>query len=126
MHMKKSPSDEIQISYSTPDSFKNEVTVFMVLPDNTTEAIGKVYPDLSKGEDSLIYISTNNQGIEIFPPTSDFIEIENRFEKYAKELAEISFMEELKVEFENYQDREESIKSLRNLKLKLAPKLINR
>jgi hypothetical protein len=114
--MGKSSLDSIQLSFSTPDSFSNEVTVFRVLLDNSTEPIGKVYPDLSKGEDSLIYVCTNNQGIQIFPPSVDFIEIEERFRKYAGELSQKSFTENMKTEAETFIEREESIKHLRRTK----------
>ena len=105
------------VEFSKPDNM-NTVTVFRVLPDSSTEPIGRIYPDLSNGEDSLIYISTNNQGEELFPPTADFIEIEERFKNYAKELSEISFTEYMKAEAEKYVKREESIKSIRNWGIK--------
>jgi len=115
--MKKTMTDRVLVEFSKPDN-TNTVIVSRVLPDHSTEPIGKVSPDLSNGEDSLIYISTNNQGEEIYPPTADFIEIENRFEKYAKELAGRSFEEEMISEAEKIKEREGSITSIRNWKIK--------
>lgn len=116
--MKKSQAERPLVIFSTPDSFMNEVTVFRVLSDNSQEPIGKVYPDLSNGEDSLIYISTNNQSEEIFPPTADFIKIENRFKKYAEELSIRSFTEAMTAEAEKIENRKESVKSIRNMKIR--------
>jgi hypothetical protein len=113
--MKKSPKERALVEFSKPDNL-NTVTVSRVLPDNSTEPIGKVYTDLSNGEDSLIYISINNRGEEVLPPTANFIEIENRFNKYAQELAEKSFEENMKAEAEKIEERADSIKSIRNLK----------
>jgi hypothetical protein len=114
--MEKSPADSISIEFSKPDLL-NAVTVYRVLPDNTSEPIGKIYPDLSKGDDSLIYISLSNQGDELFPPSSDFIEIEEQFRKYARELSEKSITENLQVEAETLIERENSIKRLRKTKI---------
>ena len=113
--MKKAPTERMLVKFSTPDSFMN-TTVYRVLPDNSTEIIGRVYTDSSAGENSITYISTNNQGEEIFPPTTDFTDIGNYFEKYAKELSEKSFMEDIMAETEKSAEREESLKSIRNLK----------
>lgn len=124
--MEKMQNDRTLVRFSTPDPATNTVSVFRVMADNSTETIGQITPDLSNGEDSIIYISTNNQGEEIFPPTADFIEIENKFNKYAEELSQISLMEEMTARAEEYEEREETLKNLRNWKLTLVPKLINR
>jgi len=113
--MRKSQTDRVLVEFSKPDNM-NIVTVSKVLADNSTEPIGKVYPDLSKGDDYLIYVCTNNQGIGIFPPSSDFIEIEERFRKYAGELSKKSITENLQVEAETLIERENSIKLLRKTK----------
>lgn len=123
--MKKPKKDKALIEFSKPDPITNMVIVNITLPNNTTKPIGKVYPDLSHGEDSLIYISVNNAGEEIFPPSSDFTEIENQFEKYAKELSEKSLIEEMVSENEKVDTRNKSIKSIRNWKIKDNSKQIN-
>ncbi len=115
--MEKSSTDRVLVEFSKPDNM-NTVTVFRILPDYSTEPIGKVYPDSSSGDDSLIYISANNQGEEIFPPTSDFTEIENQFVKYAKKLSAKSFMEDMISEAEKIKEREWSITNIRNWKIK--------
>jgi hypothetical protein len=115
--MKQSQIEKPLLVFSTPDSLLNTVTVFRVLPDNSTEPIGEIYPDLSNGKDSLIHISTNNQGEDLLPPTADFIEIEEMFRNYAKELSKKSFIEDMKAEAEKTTKREDSIKNIRKWKL---------
>jgi hypothetical protein len=115
--MKKSLVERTLVKFSTLDPFINEITVYRVLPDNSEEPIGKVFPDLRNEEDSVIYVSTNNHGEEIFPPTSDFVGLENMFEKYAKELAEKSLVEGLEAEVDEYEKREEAMNSIRNWKI---------
>jgi hypothetical protein len=105
--------DKIHLRYSPPDSLTNEVIVSRVLPDNSSEPIGKIYPDPNNGEDSLIYVSVNNKGEEIIPPSADFISIEKQFEQYAKELSEKSLHEDFQKESES---REESLANIRYLK----------
>ena len=124
--MKKSSTDRVLVEFSKPD-LTNIVTVSRVLPDHSTEPIGKVSPDLSNGEDSLIYISTNNLGEEICPASSDFTLIERHFERYAKELSEKSKNENLKIKAEELINKERSIRSIRQWKFKnLETNQINR
>ena len=117
--MKKAKEDRTLLKFSSPDQETQVVTVSRILPDNTTETIGKIYSDFNTETDSNMYLSTNNLGEEIFPPTSDFTEIENRFEKYAIEQKEKALVEE-------YESREISLKSIRHWKLLSETKLINR
>ena len=123
--MKKSLTDRVLVEFSKPDNM-NTVIVSRVLPDNSAEPIGKIYPDFGNGEDPAMYISANNQGEELFPPTSDFVDLENKFEKYSKELAEKSLIEEMNIRAEEFEEREESIKGIRRWKFRLETKLINR
>ena len=55
------------------------------LNEEDQETIGHVYVEL-EGDD-FKYISTNGQGKELFPPTTDFNLVEKHFEKYARFLA---------------------------------------
>ena len=115
--MKKSPIDRVLVEFSKPDN-TNTVIVSRILPDNSTEPIGCVSPYISNGDDSQIYVSTNKMGEEIIPPTADFIEIENQFKKYAKELAGKSFEEDMISEAERLEEREKSITNIRSWKIK--------
>ena len=124
--MENTQKDRMLIRFSTPDPITNLIVVSRVLPDHSAEPIGIIYPDFGNGENSAMYVSTNNQSTVLFPPTSDFIDLENRFKKYAKELAEKSFIEEMNRKEEELGEREESIKGLRRLKFNLATKLMNR
>ena len=124
--MENIQKDKMLVRFSTPDPITNAIVVSRVLPDNSAEPIGRIYPDFGNGEDSVMYVSTNDQGKLLFPPTSDFVDLENKFEKYAKELAEKSITEEMNARAEEFEEREESIKGIRRWKLLLKTKLINR
>ena len=124
--MKKISGDRVFIKFSKPDLITNAIVVSRVLPDNTAEPIGKIYSDIDDKTGSVMYISTNNQGEEIFSPTVDFIDIENNFERYAKELSEKSLTEEMEVQADEFKKRDEALKGLRRWKLRLETKLINR
>lgn len=104
------------VRFSAPDPDTNSIVVSRVLPDNSAEPIGKIYPDFGDGEDFTMYISANIHGEVLFPATPDFVDLENKFEKYSKELAEKSLVEGM--EAEDFEKREETIKSLRNWKIK--------
>ena len=124
--MKKISGDRVFIKFSKPDLITNAIVVSRVLPDNTAEPIGKIYSDIDDKTGSVMYISTNNQGEEIFSPTVDFIDIENNFERYAKELSEKSLTEEMEVQADEFKKRDEALKGLRRWKIRLETKLINR
>lgn len=52
-----------------------------IRPDKSQEVIGHVYTEIEDSE--IKYFSTNRRGREIFPPTTDFNEVEGKFERYA-------------------------------------------
>ncbi|RPH33013.1 MAG: hypothetical protein EHM93_06785 [Bacteroidales bacterium] len=124
--MKTTHNDRALVNFSSPDPITNHIVVSRVLPDHSVEPIGIIYPDFGNEEISAMYASTDNQGAMLFPPTSDFIDLENRFERYAKELAEKSFMEDMNRKANEFGGREESIKGLRRFKLNLEVKLLSR
>ena len=115
--MKKISGDRVFVKFSKPDPITNIITVSRVLPDNTVEPIGKIYSELDR-TGSVMYISANNQGEEIFPPTADFIEIEKHFERYANEISEKSKNESLEIKAEELINRERSIRTIRQWKFK--------
>lgn len=114
--MENIQKDSMLIRFSSPDPNTNSIIVCRVLPDNSTEPVGRIYPDLGNGEGSAMYISTNIHGEVLFPPTSDFVDLENKFEKYSKELVEKSLTEEMNARADEYEEREKSIASIRFLK----------
>ncbi|MCX6232938.1 MAG: hypothetical protein NTZ33_15520 [Bacteroidetes bacterium] len=116
--MKVNQSDKVIISFSSPESMNNTVFVSKVHSDYTTEVIGKIYPKFNSVEDTIYYTSINIQGEELFPPTTDFSEIEKQFEKYAQESSDISLMETMQKEAEKPIGRKESLRAIRNLKIK--------
>jgi len=124
--MKKTIHEGTQVKFSNPDPATNIIRVSRVLSDGSEESIGQIYPDFADGEDSIKYVSVNYLGEELLPPTSDFIDIENRFVKYIQEMDEKTFtndMEEKALEFEK---RGKVLKGLRQWKFRSQLKFINR
>ena len=116
--MKANQTEKEFITFSSPEPMNNTVFVSKVHSDYTTEIIGKIYPKFNAEEDTIYYTSTNIQGEELFPPTTDFTEIENRFIQYSKEQTEKSLMETMQLEAEKPMGRKESLRHIRNLKFK--------
>ena len=116
----------MSVKFSTPDPITNIIVVSRVLPDNTTEPFGNIYADFRGGEDSAMYISTDNNGRALFPPTDDFIDLEIKFIKYSQELSKKSLTEEMKSRADEFEKRKEFIKEVRRWKIKPDTKLISR
>lgn len=124
--MKKTNDERTQVKFSAPDPSTNIIKVSRVLPDGSEESIGQVYPDFGNGDESIIYRSVDRNGEETLPPTSDFIEIEKQFEKNIQQIAEISYFRDMESMAEEYEMREEEIKSLRQYKHRTKLKLLLR
>lgn len=124
--MKKTQEDRILVRFSPPEPISNTVKVTRVLSDNTEEFIGQINPDFTDGEDSIKYVSVNYLGEELLSPTSDFIDIENRFVKYAKEMDEKSFTNDMEAKAIEFEKRGKVLKGLRQWKFRLQSKFINR
>jgi hypothetical protein len=124
--MKKPRDNSVFVRFSSPDPITSIVNVTRILSDGTEEAIGVVYPIFDNESDSVNYVSINNFGQEIFPPTSDFIEVENQFQKSVKQNADISITEDMEAELEEYENRSNTIKNLRQFKLRTSRKFITR
>jgi len=122
----KKTNDERTVKFSAPDPSTNIIKVLRVLPDGSEESIGQVYPDFGNGDESIIYRSVDRNGEETLPPTSDFIEIEKQFEKNIQQVAEISYFRDMESMAEEYEMREEEIKSLRQHKHRTKLKLLHR
>jgi len=124
--MKKTNEEGTQVKFSNPDPSTNIIKVSRVLPDGSEEFIGQVYPDLGTGDESIIYRSVDRNGEETLPPTSDFIEIEKQFEKNIRQVDQISYFRDMESMIEEYETREEEIKSLRQLKHRTRLRLLHR
>lgn len=124
--MKKTNDERTQVKFSAPDPSTNIIKVSRVLPDGSEESIGQVYPDFGNGDESIIYRSVDRNGEETLSPTSDFIEIEKQFEKNIQQVAEISYFRDMESMAEEYEMREEEIKSLRQHKHRTKLKLLLR
>src|SRR5690242_3520225 len=71
--------------------------------------MGHIYTEVK--EEEIFYISTNSQGREIFPRTTDFNSVEQKFERYARLLALQEFAKENSIEL---QEREQELSDLRD------------
>ena len=124
--MKKTNEEGTQVKFSNPDPSTNIIKVSRVLPDGSEEFIGQVYPDFGTGDESIIYRSVDRNGEETLPPTSDFIEIEKQFEKNIRQVDQISYFRDMESMVEEYETREDEIKSLRQLKHRTRLKILHR
>jgi hypothetical protein len=124
--MNKPQENKVLVRFSTPDPTTSIVNVTRILSDGSEEPIGLVFPNFDHEDDSVNYISVDNFGQEIFPPTKDFIEVENRFQKSVKEIADRSMAKNLEATLEEYEARKETIKSLRQHKHRTKLKLLHR
>jgi len=77
--------EENLVDYYPIDGDYGHLGVKLTHYNGKRETIGYVYSEVD-GEQSR-FISTNAKGREIFPPTSDFNTVTQRFEKYARQIA---------------------------------------
>jgi len=124
--MKTAIDEGTRVRFSNPDPSTNIIKVLRVLPDGSEESIGQVYPEIGNGDESIIYRSVDRNGEETLPPTSDFIEIEKQYEKNIRQTAEISYFQDMESMVEEYEKREEDIKSLRQHKHWTKLRLLHR
>ena len=124
--MKKINDERTQVKFSNPDPSTNIIKVSRTLPNGSEEFIGQVYPDFGNGDESIIYRSVDRNGEETLPPTSDFIEIENQFKKNIQQVDQLSYFRDMESMVEEYEMREEEIKSLRQHKHRTKLKLLHR
>lgn len=113
--MKNKFRDGVSVSFSLPKDSSSPIIVNRYLPNGTTEQIGRIYQNFSEGEYPN-YVSVDNQGEELFPPTTDWIKAETNFEKYAYELAEKSLAEAREKAYMEMVEREDALHKLRNSK----------
>ncbi len=80
--------DELFAHFSLAEEFDDPVIVSRFQADGSIVPIGQIRMEFScKSEnDPPMYISVDNKGKEIFPPTTDLFFAERMFEKYAKRL----------------------------------------
>jgi hypothetical protein len=112
--METKDRDEVVMDFHMPGTINYPVIVSRSLPDNSNIPIGRIYQNSGDGEGAVIYISADNDGEEICPPTTDWITAENNFEKYAKQLAR----KEMEAMFMEMANREQEIKKVRINKIK--------
>ncbi len=116
--MKKANTDKGFISFSTPDPVNSIVSVFKVFSDGSMETIGKIHPYYREEEGCVLYTAFDLESQQIFPSSTDFTEIENRFINYSKEQSEKSFTEAMLKEAEKPLSRKEALSTIRNYKFK--------
>ena len=93
--MKKNQQDKPLLKFSSPDPVTSRIFVSKVLPDNSLEPIGIVFPCFSNEDGCVYYYSSDMNCDNIGSYTSDFNEVEKEFEKYAEKLAGNLFIEEM-------------------------------
>ncbi|MFZ2205510.1 MAG: hypothetical protein WAV23_02885 [Minisyncoccia bacterium] len=86
--MKTEIEDELFADFSNPENLFDPITVSCCQMDGSTMQIGRIYQDFGNEEGEITYISTNNEGEELFPPAEDWATVENKFEKFAKMISE--------------------------------------
>ena len=114
------------VQFSAPDPITSIINVTKILQDGTIEPLGQIFPCFDNESDSVNYVSIDNFGQEIFPPTSAFIDIENRFQKLINHNTEKSSAEDIEVILEEFENRRKTIKDLRKFKFRKSMKLITR
>ena len=120
--MKTKSSDSVSVSFSLPKDSFSPIIVNRYLPNDTTEQIGRIEQDFSEG-DYPVYISTDNSGEKLFPPTTDWTTAETNFEKYAYELAEKALATAREEAYKEMAERTETLNKLRNKKYRQAQEL---
>lgn len=114
--MHKEPSQNAPINFSLHDGFADLVIVRRVLPNGKTESIGKIYQHFRNDEGQAIYGAVNKDGEGLHPPTEDFGEVEDAFQKYANQLAEKSLAEEREKRWMVLADRSREVENIRQRK----------
>ena len=83
--------------FSMPAQPYGPVIVSRIGAGGSASPIGRIYQDFGNEEGIITYLAFDSEGEELFSPTEDWSEMENQFEKYAK----------------NYSQRREEIKKIR-------------
>lgn len=111
--------DNIIVEFSNPGDFAEPIKVFRTLPDCDEEAIGNICMNWTDDDTPMTYECYGIDGEEICPPTTNWIEAEQAFVKYAKHFPHKSDLEK---SFENgevftwYSGRDREVKEIRKRK----------
>ena len=103
--------------FKLPDKFTDPVIVSRYLPDYSLISIGRIYQDFDDDQGTVTYVSIDNEGEEINPPTTDYHEAENGFEKYARAISKQSLEKEWGTKANELAEREEEITKVRLAKI---------
>lgn len=119
--------NEVFAHFKLAKVLADPVIVSRVLPDNSLKPLGRIYQNMNEEVGSVTYISTDNNDEEIFPPTTDYLEAECGFEKYAKEVTQKSLIEDWEMKANEFAEREGDITKIRSGKNKnVKNQLINK
>ncbi|MFA6925242.1 MAG: hypothetical protein WC223_13435 [Bacteroidales bacterium] len=101
--------NKISTEFSMPKATGDPVIVNCIMPDGTKKQVGYIYQNFSDGEDLMVYISTDNEGEQVFPPTTDWPDLEDKFERYSKKV-----IDEARIaSYLEYEERQSKIKNVR-------------
>lgn len=120
------PRGRIFAEFTRPKTISDPVIVSRYLPDNTTERIGTIYLNFSEDEDAVTYTCIDRNGRMLFPPTTDYSLAEERFEVYAKQLTVKAIEKQREGKIQEFKDRVEEIRNMREKNQNEKTKNINR
>jgi hypothetical protein len=78
-----------------PHSQTEPIIVNRLLPDGEIETIGRIYQDASE-DGTVSYTCINQEGEQMFLPTTEWTSVENAFEKYGRELWNKSIVRDIR------------------------------
>ena len=110
--------DELFADFEPAKGPVDPIIVKRFLPDNSMVEIGRIYQDFTDTENtgSVTFISTDTKGDKLFPPTTDYPEVEHQFERYAKQLTVKAIAEESETKAQKISERVSKMQELRRNK----------
>ncbi|MFA6922889.1 MAG: hypothetical protein WC223_01425 [Bacteroidales bacterium] len=116
--MRTETINKITTEFKMPKTIGDPVIVNCIMPDGSKQHVGYIYQNISDDDEfSTIYVSTDNEGEQVFPPTDNWQDLEDRFERYAKKVSQKDFDEKkIEIYLSDYEAKLNEIKDLRDSK----------
>jgi hypothetical protein len=115
--MKTISRNEVSAHFRLPTQHLEPVIVSRFLHDGSLKPIGRIYQNIDVETGCTVYVSTDNKGEEVFPPSIDYQDVECQFEKYAKSITQKSLAEDWEAKAIEHAEREEELKKMRKEKI---------